>query len=127
MLATKFRVPPDDVQAFREEILGFAKRVMSGETIDAVQADPTDNRILECAVASASRDHRDGDDDLLRLGNFRGIAVVKVAAFLAGFRHEAGRKRRDTVPIGRRRKACAVRARACGVPKAGARQTRRSQ
>ena len=24
VLATKFRVPPDDVQAFREEILGFA-------------------------------------------------------------------------------------------------------
>lgn len=37
-LATKFRVPPEDVQAFREEILGFAKRVTSGETIDVVQA-----------------------------------------------------------------------------------------
>lgn len=85
VLATKFRVSPEDVQAFREEILGFAKRVTSGETIDAVQADPTDNHILECAVASASETIVTGDDDLLRLGNFRGIEVVKVADFLAGF------------------------------------------
>ena len=85
VLATKFRVPPEDLQAFRDEILGFATLVTPVETIDAVQADPTDNRILECAVAGASETIVTGDDDLLRLGNFRGIEVAKVSDFLARF------------------------------------------
>lgn len=54
MLGTKFRVPAEDVRAFRLKILTFAKLVTPGESLDAVPADPTDNRILECAVAAGS-------------------------------------------------------------------------
>jgi hypothetical protein len=38
----------------REEILTFAKLVTPGDFLDAVPADPTDTRILECAVAAGS-------------------------------------------------------------------------
>jgi putative PIN family toxin of toxin-antitoxin system len=61
VLATKFRVPAEDVQAFRVEILTFAKLVTPGESLDAVPADPTDNRILECAVAAGSEVVVSGD------------------------------------------------------------------
>ena len=61
VLGTRFRVPGEDVQAFREKILTFAKRVTPGEFLDAVLADPTDNRILECAVAAGSEVIVSGD------------------------------------------------------------------
>jgi hypothetical protein len=61
VLATKFRVPAEDVQVFRVEILTFATLVTPGESLDAVPADPTDNRILECAVAAGSEVIVSGD------------------------------------------------------------------
>ena len=80
VLGTRFRVPGEDVQAFREEILTFAKLVTPGEFLDAVPADPTDNRIR--AVAAGSEVIVSGDKHLLGLGNFRGIEIVSVGAFL---------------------------------------------
>ena len=71
-----------DVHAFREEILTFAKLVTPGESLDAVPADPTDNRILECAVAAGSEVIVSGDKHLLGLGSFRGIEIVSVGEFL---------------------------------------------
>ena len=68
-----------------ESISEYAKRVTPTETIDAVTSDTDDNRVLECAVASASETIVTGDTDLLRLGNFRGIEIVRVADFLARF------------------------------------------
>jgi putative PIN family toxin of toxin-antitoxin system len=82
VLGTKFRVPAEDVQAFRVEILSFTKLVTPGESLDAVPADPTDNRILECAVAAGSEVIVSGDKHLLGLGNFRGIEIVSVGEFL---------------------------------------------
>ncbi len=52
------------------------------ETIDAVTADPDDNRVLECAVAAGSQFIVTGDSDLLRLGSYRGIQILRVADFM---------------------------------------------
>jgi uncharacterized protein len=82
VLGTKFNVPGEDVQAFRGEILTFATLVTPGERLDAVPADPTDNRILECAVTAGSEVIVSGDKHLLGLGTFRGIEIVSVNAFL---------------------------------------------
>lgn len=90
VLKTKFKVPDEDVQEFRQELLGFGKRVVPTEALDAVPGDRTDNRMLECAVAGGSETIVTGDDDLLRLGEFRGIRIVRVADFLARF---SGRSR----------------------------------
>ena len=54
VLSTKFHVSAEDVHQFREETLGFAKLVTPAETLNVVKTDPTDNRILECAVAAGS-------------------------------------------------------------------------
>jgi uncharacterized protein len=82
VLGRKFSVPAEDVQAFRVEILTFAKLVTPSESLDAVPADPTDNRILECAVAAGSEVIVSGDQHLLELRNFRGIEIVSVGEFL---------------------------------------------
>jgi predicted nucleic acid-binding protein len=55
------------------------------ETIQAIEADPTDDRILECAVAAGAEVIVSGDTDLLALGTFRGIRIQRVAEFLRDF------------------------------------------
>jgi uncharacterized protein len=50
-----------------------------------VDADPTDNRILECAVAADAAVIVSGDTHLLALGSFRGIQIQRVGEFLAAF------------------------------------------
>jgi putative PIN family toxin of toxin-antitoxin system len=52
------------------------------QLIDAVPADPDDNRILECAVAAQSNYIVTGDKDLLRLGSYGSTEIIKVAEFL---------------------------------------------
>lgn len=85
VLGTKFKVPPEDVQMFREEILAFAKLVTPGERLDAVPKDATDNKIVECAVAAGSETIVTGDKHILDLRSFRGIKVQRPADFLAEF------------------------------------------
>ena len=51
-------------------------------TVDAVKDDPTDNRVLECALESGSRLVITGDRDLLCLSEFRGIRILTPRQFL---------------------------------------------
>ncbi len=44
--------------------------------------DPDDNRILEWATAAQSNYIVTGDKNLLRLGSYDGIEIIKVAEFL---------------------------------------------
>jgi putative PIN family toxin of toxin-antitoxin system len=67
-------------EAFR--LSRMTRLVHPTQLIDAVPDDPDDNRILECAVASNSRYIVSGDKDLLRLGSYGGIEIIKVAEFL---------------------------------------------
>jgi putative PIN family toxin of toxin-antitoxin system len=60
----------------------FTTLVYPTMTLDAVPDDPDDNRILECAVASGSGYIVTGDNDLLRLGTYDGIEILRVADFL---------------------------------------------
>ena len=52
------------------------------QTLDAVKEDEPDNRILECAVAAGSQFLITADRDLLRLGNYAGISILRPADFL---------------------------------------------
>jgi uncharacterized protein len=85
VLGTKFRVPPEDVQAFGDDVRGFTRLVVATEKLDVVKADPTDNPILECAIAAGSETVVTGDGHLLSVGGFRGIEIVRIADFLARF------------------------------------------
>jgi uncharacterized protein len=60
----------------------IARRVVPSQTLDIVKDDPSDNRILECAVEAGSECIVTGDADLLRLGQYSGIRIVNVAALL---------------------------------------------
>jgi putative PIN family toxin of toxin-antitoxin system len=50
--------------------------------LDAVEDDPDDNRVLECAVTVEANYIVSGDDHLLELGKYQGIEVLPPAGFV---------------------------------------------
>jgi putative PIN family toxin of toxin-antitoxin system len=78
----KFKWPDDDIVAIEKQIKSFTLRVDSQESVDLVKNDPTDNRILECALARRSEFLVTGDNHLLKFGEFGSIRILNVADFL---------------------------------------------
>jgi predicted nucleic acid-binding protein len=70
------------VEQIEPRLAAFTRRVTPTETLDVVKDDPADNRILECAKAAGSEYVVTGDDDLLRLGQYADIQIVKVSDLL---------------------------------------------
>lgn len=64
----------------------LAVMVEPEERIDAVRRDPSDNRVLECAVAGGASHIVTGDKDLLDLESFREISITTPAVFLRTLR-----------------------------------------
>ncbi len=77
-------VPEDRRLEFLAALLQQAEQVDVTEIITACR-DAKDNKFLELAVSGGASDIITGDDDLLVLHPFRGIAVVTPQAFLSRF------------------------------------------
>jgi putative PIN family toxin of toxin-antitoxin system len=82
ILQTQFSWSNDQVNETLLQLESCTEMVRPTETLDVIKEDPDDNRVLECAVAAGARFIVSGDNDLLRLGQFRNIRIVKVADFL---------------------------------------------
>jgi putative PIN family toxin of toxin-antitoxin system len=65
----------------RLDLRKFAHIVVPTQTLN-VNDDPDDNRILECAIAAGSDYIVTYDKDLLRLGEYAGIKIVRAVDFL---------------------------------------------
>lgn len=85
ILRDKFHHTTEWLQDAENHLREITTYVLPAERLDVVTADPDDNRVLECAVAADSEVIVSGDTHLLQLGTFRGIPVMTVAAYLAGF------------------------------------------
>jgi uncharacterized protein len=85
VLRDKFHRTPDEVEESDKQLRVVAGIVTPTETINAVAADPSDDRILECAVAADAEVIVSGDQHLLALGSFKGIPIQRVSDFLAAF------------------------------------------
>jgi putative PIN family toxin of toxin-antitoxin system len=66
----------------KQQILGLARLVEPVQTLDVVKDDPDDNRIVECAVEAGSAYIVTKDKDLLRMGEYGGIKMIRPADFL---------------------------------------------
>jgi putative PIN family toxin of toxin-antitoxin system len=64
------------------EILFHTVNVIHTQTQLNITADKDDNMILECAVESKAEYIITGDDDLLRIKEFKGIKIVTTDKFL---------------------------------------------
>jgi uncharacterized protein len=83
VLRSKFRRSPNDLEKIEGQIRGFTLLVEPRSELRVVADDPSDNRILECAVASSSHCIVSGDAHLLKLVEFKGTRIVTPAQFLA--------------------------------------------
>ena len=81
-LRNKFRWSNERL-AEADGLIGAAARsVVPVATLHVVERDPDDDRVLECAVSAKAELIVTGDSDLLSLGEYEGIEIILVAAFL---------------------------------------------
>lgn len=69
-------------RAFLRDLFRMAMSVPIAETVQACR-DPKDDKILELAVNGRADYIVTGDDGLLVMNPFRGIAIIRPAEFLA--------------------------------------------
>lgn len=81
VLSKKFHFSPQKL-ADAESLIQDSFLILQPERIISLLDDDDDNRVLEAAVAGACDYIVTGDKDLLRLKQFKGIAIVTAAGFL---------------------------------------------
>ena len=84
VLRDKFDRAPEWVAETDRQLRVITRLVQPTESIHEIEVDPTDDRILECAVDAEAEVIVSGDTHLLSLGTFRGIQVQRVAEFPDG-------------------------------------------
>jgi len=75
-------IPAEKKESFILLLMKLAENVSPTVKLDIIKADPTDNIILECAVAGNADYIVSGDKHLLDLKEFSGIQILKPAEFL---------------------------------------------
>jgi putative PIN family toxin of toxin-antitoxin system len=92
VLGRKFGVSAEDIAIAQSIVADAARTVQPAVELYVIKEDPADNRILECAVSAGSDYIVSGDNDLLRLGSYDAIRILKVADFLQiAEKHARGR------------------------------------
>lgn len=77
----KFGFSPEQALTIAEEIHELCYIVAPGEHIDVIEADPDDNKILECALAADAQLIVSGDSHLLDLSQWQNIQIISPATF----------------------------------------------
>ena len=90
VLKDKFRRTPEEVRDSDKQFRVVGRIVAPTESIYMIDADPSDDRILECAVAADADFIVSGDKHLLALGSFRGITIQRVSEFLEALSEQHG-------------------------------------
>ena len=78
----KFDFTEEQKVRFKALILAIANIVEPKRRLDIVKEDPSDNRILECALVADVDFVISGDEHLLSLGQVERIKIVKANEFL---------------------------------------------
>ncbi len=81
VLARDFGRSKEEITAMIDPF-SFAKIVEPKIRIEIIKDDPTDDRILECAITSNSRYIVTQDNHLLKLKAYKGIKILRPAEFL---------------------------------------------
>ena len=79
----KFGLAAEQVELICQALRELMDTVVPHRGVSVIREDPADNAILACAWAAKADCIVSGDRHLLTLGSFRGIEIVRPAAFLA--------------------------------------------
>lgn len=83
VLGQKFGWLPDRVEMAVAQVVRIAAVVDPSETVQVVDADPADDRVLEAARAFGAEVIVSGDRHLLDLGTWSEIEIISPAEFIA--------------------------------------------
>jgi len=78
----RFKIAHDELNDFAALILSKAEFVLPEESIHVVEADPSDNKFIEAAVAGQADYIVSGDKHLLNLKEYKGISIITPRMFL---------------------------------------------
>lgn len=78
----KFGLDSAEIDAITREVKSASTVVAPARKIEAVPADPPDDRVLECAVAADAEWIVSGDQHLLTLESFEDISIVRAVTLL---------------------------------------------
>jgi putative PIN family toxin of toxin-antitoxin system len=78
----KFNFSPSEIEEFLSIIFETAILVEPAFSLDVIHNDPSDNRILECAVAATCDYIVTGDRHLLEIRTFKGISIITPENFI---------------------------------------------
>ena len=78
----KFNFSPSEIEEFLSIIFETAVLVDPAFSLDIIQSDPSDNRIIECAIAAACDYIVTGDKHLLDIRTFKGISIITPENFI---------------------------------------------
>jgi putative PIN family toxin of toxin-antitoxin system len=82
-LQKKYKRIREEREGLVDDLRNFAVIVEPQQKLSVVQADDSDNRYIECAVASGANYIVTGDPHLLTVNEYQGIVIVSPATFLA--------------------------------------------
>jgi uncharacterized protein len=77
----KFGLTESEIARFKRIIERTARKIEPKAGVDAVKADPTDNRVIECALECQADIIVSGDKHLLQLISYAGIPIMSVREF----------------------------------------------
>jgi hypothetical protein len=78
----KFKLVQETIDRIARYVYLFSEFVVPQEKIQAIQADPTDNKFLEAAISGKVDFIVSGDQHLLDLKEFRSIPILSAREFL---------------------------------------------
>ena len=78
----KYLKSRDEAQVLLNSLKKVTQR-SSGEVVEVLTKDISDNRLLECAVAGKAKYIVTGDDQVVELKSYKGITILNPAEFLA--------------------------------------------
>ncbi|MFH1054749.1 MAG: putative toxin-antitoxin system toxin component, PIN family [Candidatus Altiarchaeota archaeon] len=87
MSRPKFGYTQDMVDEACQAVRAASVLVSPKSVVAVIKEDPADNRVLECALEAEADCVVTGDQDLLRLGSYKGVRIFNGAEFV---RHIGG-------------------------------------
>lgn len=75
-LRSKFNWLQRDIMSFVKHISEISELISVVDRVAVVSRDPSDNKILECALAGKADIIVSSDQDLIKLKTFRGMAII---------------------------------------------------
>jgi putative PIN family toxin of toxin-antitoxin system len=78
----KFKLKQGTLDRITRYLYQFSEFVLPQESIQVIEADPTDNKFLEAAIAAQADVVVSGDRHLLGLQEFRSIRIITAREFI---------------------------------------------